>query len=143
MSRNHPHGSVLARAAAAVYIWHETQVYHGHGAVTRFYFVPKLDENVFKEKVLPQVSQLSGVMPADGVRHYQHHITVQWSTHLHDDPKHSLEETEASIERAVAEVLAGAFGWENPHVMHLTSLKHMREVAHRVGRSLHWRSDKL
>lgn len=142
MTRNHSDGYVLSRLAAIVYIWHEAQVYQGHGAVTRFYFGRRLDPTVFKEKVLPKAGAISGVLPEDGVRHYPHHITVQWSTHLHEEGEtdRTFEETEASIERAVVDILAEAFEWVNPHIVHFTSFEHVRDTAHRLR--VDWQANK-
>jgi hypothetical protein len=141
MSRNYSPSSALSKLAAIVYIWHDPQVYHGHGAVSSFYFIKKLDLDAFKERVEPRLGTISGVMPHDGVRHYPHHLTVQWSTHLHDDARHSFEETQALIEEAVVAVLAEEFGWDHAETVHLPSFQHVRDMAHLHKKD--WRSNKL
>ncbi len=123
---------------ANLYIWHDTESYQGHGAVSRFFFTERLVAPVFERLVRPKLIHIPGVMSEMGVRFHSRHLTVQWSTMLHDDDYAALE---CRIERTATEVLGRTFDWKLPVVHHLNSLQEVYDMA--LVRRVDWRLGRL
>lgn len=123
---------------ANLYIWHDTEAYHGHGAVSRFFFTERLITPVFERAIKPKLVLIPGVMPETGVRAHPRHLTVQWSTFLHEDDYTALK---CRVERSVTDVLGRAFGWDLPVVQHLDSIQEVYDMA--LRRRVDWRLGRL
>lgn len=138
MTETRPLRTLQAVTFANLYIWHDTETYHGHGAVSRFFFTERLTAPVFEQLVKPKLLRIPGVMPGMGVRFHERHITVQWSTMLHDNDYTALK---CRIERTATETLGHAFDWTLPTVRYLSSLREVYDVA--LARRVDWRLGRL
>ena len=138
MTETQPLCNAQSVTFANLYIWHDTEAYQGHGAVSRFFFTERLTSPVFEQAIRPKLDRIHGVMPGMGVRFHIRHLTVQWSTLLHDNDYVALQ---CHVERAATEGLSQAFDWNRPIVDHLDSLQEVYDVA--LKRRVDWRLGRL
>lgn len=119
-----------AQSSTDVYIWHDEYHYSGHGAVSRFYFTERLELGAYRDRIVPRLSLVPGVMSDNGIRHHPYYLTVQWSSRLHgQDPYDELLER---VENTTLEVLSEVFDWFAPEIERLSGHNEVLRTADRL-----------